>query len=92
MIVAKARDGDRVIVLAPDLLAKPMMREGGTWRVASFSAETLVKDYERVFDAEAEALFQEAVAAFWRERERIMGDKKAKDAAVASENERLMDL
>lgn len=159
MIVAIEKKGDRVIVLAPDLLSKPMMREDGTWRTAAFSAETLVTDYDRVFgveaevlfmeakialeaiqkpepkkaitpgmvsierygdraevlapehlpvplirengiwkvgiyeagelgayfrvpsDEEKEAIFQEAVAAFWRNKERIMAEKKAKDAA-----------
>jgi len=63
MIVSIDRERGRVMILDKSF-GVPLVREDGAWRVDTFSADDL-KDYiYRVTDPEeAEALFQEAVAA-----------------------------
>jgi hypothetical protein len=80
MIVDVERDGDRVMVIS-GRLPVPMIRIAGVWRVGVFPVDDTTANFRMATGEEAEALFQEAVETFWRDKDQFMREKKANDAA-----------
>ena len=81
MVVSIDHEHDRVMVLSRRIGA-PMVREGGTWRLGVYDPDDLKDFFVRASDKEAEALFQEARAAFESNHSRFMAECKARNFII----------
>jgi hypothetical protein len=74
MVVSFDESDGRVMVLASGEIDAPMVREEGSWRRGTFSADDLKDNFVRVSGKEANTFLNEAKAAFSSNPSRFKAD------------------